>query len=335
MPYVTTRGVELYYEEIGDAQGPVLLYAHGLMGSIAYQRRIGEGPDGFAERGLRVIAYDARGHGRSGYTTGRADYHWSALADDMHAFIEALGLERPAVYGGSMGAGTALMLALQHPEAVSRLVLIVPPPFGEDMAPVARTFGGLAVLYQLFGSNLTSRLIGLLPSTRRSQADGFDMRRFIGEQRAAAVVPAIRGVLVDQPQLPYERFGEIEHPALVLTHPDDPIHPLRSGEILHERMRHARLAAAREFGWWASHPEELSHLVAAFVRDEALPGMPSRHRHQRAALSRTSPPAPSPPWGDDAKPGGDDPRHGRHRVRGVGGRAGAAVAGRARRRDGA
>ena len=284
MPNVIVRGVELYYEELGDPAGPPLIYAHGLMGSIAYQRRIGEGPEGLAARGLRVIAYDARGHGRSGYTTNRADYHWDALADDMYAFIETLGLDRPSVFGGSMGAGTALMLALRHPEAVSRLALIVPPPFGDDMPPVARTFGGLAVLYQVLGARLTARLVASLPAFRSNWRDGapaFDMCRFIGEQRAAAVVPAIRGVLVDRPQLPYERFGEIEHPTLVMTHPDDPIHPLRSGEILHDRMRHARLCAAREYGWWTTHPQELAHLVAAFVRDEPLPGMPSR-RHNHA-----------------------------------------------------
>jgi pimeloyl-ACP methyl ester carboxylesterase len=288
MPHIIVRGVELYYEDLGDPSAPPLLYAHGLMGSIAFQRRIGEGPDVFAERGLRVIAYDARGHGRSGYTTARADYHWAALADDMHAFIDALKLDRPAVCGGSMGAGTALMLALNHPESVSHLALIVPPPFGEDMVPVARTFGSLSVLYQLFGANITSRIIAALPafgSSRDESAQPFDMRRFIGEQRAAAVVPAIRGVLVDRPQLPFERFSEIEHSALVLTHPDDPIHPLRSGEILHDRMRHARLCQAREFGWWAAHPEELSHLVAAFVRDEPLPGLPARHQHPAAVDS--------------------------------------------------
>jgi pimeloyl-ACP methyl ester carboxylesterase len=293
MPYVIVRGVELYYEELGDPNGPALLFAHGLMGSIGFQRRIGEGPDALASRGLRVVAYDARGHGRSGYTTSSAHYHWAELAEDMHAFIEKVGVERPAIFGGSMGAGTALMLALNHPESVSRLVLIVPPPFGEDMPPVARTFGGLSVLYQLLGANLTSRLVAALPAFRSAPRDGaaaFDMRRFIGEQRPAAVVPAIRGVLVHQPQLPYDRFGEIEHPALVMTHPDDPIHPLRSGEILHDRMRHARLAVAREYGWWTSHQDELAVMVAAFVRDEPLPGMPpAPHRHAAATGLSHSP----------------------------------------------
>jgi hypothetical protein len=50
-------------------------------------------------------------------------------------------------------------------------------------------------------------------------------------------------------------------------------------------MRHARLCQAREFGWWAAHPEELSHLAAAFVRDEPLPGLPSASRHHHPAAT--------------------------------------------------
>jgi pimeloyl-ACP methyl ester carboxylesterase len=265
MPYVRVRGIDLYYEEHG--QGPPLIFAHGLMGSIEQSRAFGENINAIAERGVRVIAYDARGHGRSGYTTARADYRWSSLAEDMYAFMRAVHVERACVYGGSMGAGTALVLALSHPEAVEKLILRAPPPFGEQAAEARRMFGGLAVLYRLMGPRRAARLLMLLPQVRAVQraTPALDLRHFFASQRRASIVPAIRGVLYDE-RLPIERFDEITQPALILTHPDDAIHPEASGRILHDRMPHARLAAAPSRAYWQEHAGELAELVASFVR---------------------------------------------------------------------
>ena len=266
MPFLTVRGVSLYYEQRGDPAAPRVLVAHGLMGSIAYTNRLGQRLAGLAERGLHVTAYDTRGHGRSGYTTTRADYHWGSLAEDMHALIDALGLARVTVYGGSMGAGTALALALAHPADVERLVLLVPPPFGNDLPPVARTFGALAASYQLFGVWLSARIAAFLARRRGLEADAVaELRRFLGSQRRSPVVPAIRGLLLDQPQLPVDRFREIAQPALVLTQPKDPIHPLGSGEVLRRELPNARLIAAPSPDYWNEHTGDLAALVAALA----------------------------------------------------------------------
>ena len=276
MPTVRVRGIAVYYEEHGHRGDPPLVMAHGLLGSVAEAERFGERAGEIASLGVHVVSYDARGHGRSGYTKRRSDYRWSSLAEDMCGLLRALNVERPTIYGGSMGAGTALMLALVHPERVARLILQSPPPFGADIRAARRMLGGLATLYQLFGTSIAARIVTALPSMRRLQREGGggDMREFLSRQRRAAIVPAIRGVL-GNPLMPTEQFAEIAHPALVLTHPDDPIHPLASGRTLHERMPHARLAVAPSATYWQEHPAELSALVAAFARgDDALPGLP-------------------------------------------------------------
>jgi pimeloyl-ACP methyl ester carboxylesterase len=278
MPYLRVRGIDIYYEEQGSRDDPPLVVAHGLMGSIALSVRFGERPEALATRGLRVVSYDARGHGRSGYSTSQADYRWASLAEDLHEFIRALGLERASIYGGSMGAGTALMLALDHPDAVDKLVLRAPPPFGEQVRPARRLFGGLSYLYQFLGSGVTARIVTALPQAHQAQRmnPSNDMRSFFASQRREAVVPAIRGLLGSKPQLPTQRFGEITQPALVLTHPNDVIHPLASGELLHDRMPHARLAVAPTTTYWQEHADELADVVASFVRGEP---------HRSSALS--------------------------------------------------
>ncbi len=283
MPTVSVRGIDLYYEEYGE--GPHLVIAHGLMGSVALLESFGERPQDIAARGLHVVAYDARGHGRSGYSTRRADYRFEAQAEDLRGLLDALGIDRASLYGGSMGAGTALMLALAHPARVERLILQSPPPFPGDNRPAQRMFGGLATLYQLFGPRLTARMVTGLPAVRRSQqqAPGLDLRAFFAGQRRAAIVPAIRGLLLGEPQVPVGRLGEVEHPTLVLTHPDDEIHPLRSGEILHEHMPHAKLAVAPTPAYWQENPDALTHVISSFVKGEPVAqGLPGKPPHQHA-----------------------------------------------------
>lgn len=291
MPYTTVRGISLYYEQHGDPADPPLIIAHGLMGSIAYMRdqaakgRGGERIEDIADRGLHVTVYDARGHGRSGYTTERADYHWDALAQDMRELIRRLNIERTTIYGGSMGAGTALAFALAHPDAVDKLIIQSPPPFeekadGEPLRSVGRLFGGLAMLYQTVGVPTAARIVAGLARARGAEPDEIaELRAFIGRQRRAPVIPAIRGLLLDQPQLDIERFRLIETPTLILTHPDDPIHPLSSGEVLHERMPHARLAVAPTTNYWPENPDALTHVIAAFTRNEPIAqGLPEEKR---------------------------------------------------------
>jgi pimeloyl-ACP methyl ester carboxylesterase len=255
-----------------------VLYAHGLMGSITsavwakVQTRL---PSGAARHRVR-----RRGHGCSGWNTNRADYHRDALADDMHAVIEALGWNGRRCTGvdGVYGADAAL----NHPEAVSRLVLIVPPPMAKTCtgrADVRR----LSVLYQAreptWLARRCRRSVGPARTARR------DVRHAALHRRAAGGGGRRRsGACSDRPQLPYERCGEIEHPALVLTHLTTPStrcrgDPARAGCV-------ARLAAAR-VGWWTSHPDELSHLVAAFVwmRPAGMPSAPSSSGRVRLELT--------------------------------------------------
>jgi pimeloyl-ACP methyl ester carboxylesterase len=113
--YVDVNGLHMYYEERGE--GSALLLLHGGMLSIdlSFAALI----PGLAAR-HRVIAAEAQGHGRT------ADIDRpitpASLASDVVGLLDHLGLDRVHVMGHSMGAATALELAVSHPDRVRSVV---------------------------------------------------------------------------------------------------------------------------------------------------------------------------------------------------------------------
>src|SRR5688572_30360569 len=102
---IDSGGVTLSGEEAGEGTAVVLL--HGL---TATRRYVVMGSKNLERGGHRVIAYDARGHGRSG--PGPA-YGYEDLAADLLAVLDDRGLERAVLAGASMGAHTLTRFALE------------------------------------------------------------------------------------------------------------------------------------------------------------------------------------------------------------------------------
>jgi pimeloyl-ACP methyl ester carboxylesterase len=110
-----TDGNRLHLEAFGPVDAPKLLLVHGWMCAIEFWRyQIDELAGDF-----RVIAYDQRGHGRSGEAT---DYDFDSFADDFGAILDVVAApgERVLVAGHSMGAMTIAAWAGRRPEDVQR-----------------------------------------------------------------------------------------------------------------------------------------------------------------------------------------------------------------------
>lgn len=114
-------GLSLFYREQGSGD-KVILMVHGNLASSRWWERVMAG----LPVGVRVLAPDLRGCGDSDKPEGL----WSMadLAEDLHQFMQALGISRCAVVGHSLGGGLAQQFAVDHPEAVSHLVLINSAP---------------------------------------------------------------------------------------------------------------------------------------------------------------------------------------------------------------
>jgi pimeloyl-ACP methyl ester carboxylesterase len=114
--YAPVNGLKLYYEISGTGKPLVLL--HGGLGSTATMAPL----QSQLIAGRQVIAVDLRGHGRTADTDQPLVYE--SMADDIYALIGFLKLDKPDVMGYSLGGGTAMRLAIQHPDAMDRLVLV-------------------------------------------------------------------------------------------------------------------------------------------------------------------------------------------------------------------
>lgn len=116
---VRADGVDVFYREAGPADGPVVLLLHGYpTSSHMYRDLIPLLADKY-----RVIAPDLPGFGFTEVPAERNYvYTFANLAETLEAFVQALGLERYALYVFDYGAPTGLRLAAAHPERVTALV---------------------------------------------------------------------------------------------------------------------------------------------------------------------------------------------------------------------
>jgi 2-hydroxy-6-oxonona-2,4-dienedioate hydrolase len=115
---VTTRCGPIEYQDAGT--GVPLLAVHGSGGG--YDQGMAFAAP-LARRGIRVIAMSRFGYLR---TPMPVDGSASAQADAHVCLLDALGINRAAVLGGSAGAPSALQMAIRHPDRVSALILLAP-----------------------------------------------------------------------------------------------------------------------------------------------------------------------------------------------------------------
>lgn len=118
MAYAEVNGVPLWYEEHGAGGGAPLVVLHGGFWTI---EAFGPLLAALGQR-RRVIAVELQGHGHTPDVDRPLRYE--TLGDDVAELVRHLGLARVDVLGYSLGAGTALRAAIQHPALVRRLVAI-------------------------------------------------------------------------------------------------------------------------------------------------------------------------------------------------------------------
>jgi pimeloyl-ACP methyl ester carboxylesterase len=114
--YVQLGSVKTWYDEHGSGD-PLVLMHGGLVDARFFEPNLGA----LAER-FHVYTPERRGHGHTPDVPGPITYQ--LMADDTIAFLEAVVGEPADLVGHSDGAFVSMLVAMQRPELVKRLVLI-------------------------------------------------------------------------------------------------------------------------------------------------------------------------------------------------------------------
>jgi pimeloyl-ACP methyl ester carboxylesterase len=239
---IDAAGVSLAGEQAGEGTPVVLL--HGL---TATRRYVTMGSRALQRSGHRVVAYDARGHGSSSPAPDASAYGSELLARDLLAVLDELGIERAVLVGASMGAHTALRLALTQPERVAGLVLIT-PSFAPDAPRDADSLAGWDALARGLREDGVDGFVraydfGKVPDAMRATIETVLRQRLAAHEHPLAVADALEAVPRSHPFERIDELSALDLPALVVGSRDeaDPGHPLAVAERYAKAMPGAQL----------------------------------------------------------------------------------------------
>ncbi len=246
---------------------PPLLIVHGLFGSArnwgVIARRLSDA--------RQVAAVDMRNHGGSFWD---ATHGYDAMAGDLAKVIDRLGGEADVV-GHSMGGKASMMLALEHPGAVRRLVVadIAPVAYGHTQAQFIHAMRGLDLAAIERRSDADAALADAVPDagTRAFLLQSLDLKERRWRLNLDALEAEMRRI-VGWP----DPDSRAPHPTLFLSGAaSDYVKPDARPAIrsLFPRARFAKIPGA---GHWlhAEKPREFEAAVRAFL-DASVPDDPT------------------------------------------------------------
>ena len=227
---VQVEGYRVHYLAEGPVNGPVVVLVHGLGGNAEDWRNLAPY---LAKAGFRVYMPDLLGYGRSDMPAAFS-YSVCDEAGIVVGFMNALGLKQVELGGWSMGGWIAEIVAVEHPERVSRLMLF--DAAGLEVKPDWNT--------NLFTPTTPAQLdeLNVLLMPHPQPVPAFvarDIIRTIGKggwviKRAVASMLTARDVT--DSELP-----ELKMPVLIVWGSQDRIFPLAQAETMHRLIPQSQL----------------------------------------------------------------------------------------------
>ena len=204
------NGTRLYYEIRGE--GVPLVFLHGFtLDHRMWQQQVDE-----LARGHRVLAYDARGFGRSALPSTEPYQHWA----DAAALCDHLGLKRVVAIGHSIGAHQTLELALSRPDLVAGWVPIcmaglTTVPFTQDLTQM---FGAIRQAAREKGIDAAKKIwsgAGWFAPAREIPAIAGDLDRMLRDYSGWHWTHDNPAKGLEPPAA--ERLADLRAPVLVIT----------------------------------------------------------------------------------------------------------------------
>lgn len=265
---VQVRGIATNVLEAGS--GPPVLLLHGSgPGVSAYANWRLTFPE--LAKQHRVIAFDQPGFGFTERPPGAA-YTVEGWTDHVLGVLDALGLERVSLVGNSFGGAIALRFVTQHPDRVSRLVLMgsvgVPFPItaGLDEVwgfdPTKTSMRQLMEVFAYDRSLLTDELaqVRLEAATRPGVQEAY-----------ASMFPAPRQRWVHAMSVESDAVRAVQVETLLVHGRDDQVIPVATSLRLRELIERSQLHVFDRCGHWVQieQAERFNQLVMDFLDEEA------------------------------------------------------------------
>jgi haloalkane dehalogenase len=262
--------LRMAYTDVGRGEPVVLL--HGIpTWSFLYADVIG-----LLEPHCRVIAPDFLGHGWSD-RRDRFDRSLTAQTDAVLALLDALGIQRATFVGHDTGGGVALILGIEHPDRVARLVLANVVAY--DSWPIGDM---VALSDPSWRDKPVEEVVDFIAA---GLPDGIHHQdRLTPEFRVGIVAPyadeegkisLIRNASAlntNHTMALVDRHAAITAPTLVLWGRHDPWQTMRDGERLAEEIPDTRLVRVEASHWIPQDaPVEFAGRIVDFLRQTSAP----------------------------------------------------------------
>lgn len=267
------------------ARGRPLILVHGLLLTQLMHKPLAED---LAARGNRVITVDLLGHGESDRPRDMWRYSMAFFAQQVIALMDHLEIEQAVVMGTSLGANTALEIALEHPERLRGMVIEMPvldnallwSALAFTPVLVALTFGEQAMKLLSRGTRAIPR--GLLPHYGNVLLD-------LVRQEPGPGGALLQGLFFGRIAPHRTQRREFQTPALILGHHRDPVHPFSDAGQLADELPNGRLIEANSFWELRGQPERLTNEIAKFLDEVWASPRASRAKRGATGGSRKAP----------------------------------------------
>ena len=251
-------GFPLEVQVRGPEDAPALLLLQGQSNSHEWWDDL----RGDFEPDFRTITFDYRGTGGSRGELDRLST--ASFADDAAEVLDHLGVDRAAVYGTSMGGRITQMLALNHPERVSAIVLGCTSPGGKHAVKRPREVG--QALARLRGAEHTQYLFDLFYTPEWTVAAEYS--KMLGDPTMKAAESSAH-LRVSANHDAWERLPEITAPTLIMHGDADQMNPVENAYILHERIPDSQLRILPEgrHGFFEEFAEVVTPAAIRFLTE--------------------------------------------------------------------
>ncbi len=267
-------GINLNYYEAG-AGAPLVMLHGGGPGASSWSNFAAALPR-FAES-FRTILVDQPGFGGSDKPAVVGNYYRHA-ADHVIGLMDELGIEKAHVLGNSLGGGTAMRLALTHPDRVERLVLMGPGGLSLNLFHADPTEGVQRLMD--FGANPTREALRAFISTmvvnQKLVTDELVEERF-----ADATAPGAREAMASmgmsfwnpefaEDGMLWREAHRLRHPTLLTWGREDRVNPLDGAMVALKLIPKAELHVFPRCGHWAQieAADAFCEVATAFLKRE-------------------------------------------------------------------